>query len=166
MNSYFATKCEKIEAEKAAEAARERSRSPVDNNAREAGVSLDSALKSGLLTTKAPEQLTFVTWNIDGLDQKNLKRRTRAVIETLTKISADIVFLQEVIPETFSYIESKMTNYDCIAAKQSEYFVATLLRRGRVYMDRHKVVDFPTTRMFRHVLAVQVRSLKIRINSS
>ena len=78
----------------------------------------------------------------------------------MTKISADIVFLQEVIPETFSYIESKMTNYDCIAAKQSEYFVATLLRRGRVYMDRHKVVDFPTTRMYRHVLAVQVRKLK------
>jgi len=48
-----------------------------------------------------------------------------------------------------------MTNYECIAAKQSDYFVATLLRRGRVYMDRHKVVDFPTTRMYRHVLAVQ-----------
>ena len=156
LNSYFATKCEKLEAEKAAEAARERSRSPVEGEAREAGVSLDSALRSGVLTTQAPEQLTFVTWNIDGLDQKNLKRRTRAVIETLTKISADIVFLQEVIPETFSYIESKMTNYECIAAKQSDYFVATLLRRGRVYMDRHKVVDFPTTRMYRHVLAIQV----------
>ena len=160
LNSYFATKCEKLEAEKAAEAARERSRSPVEGEAREAGVSLDSALRSGLLTTQAPEQLTFVTWNIDGLDQKNLKRRTRAVIETLTKISADIVFLQEVIPETFSYIESKMTNYECIAAKQSDYFVATLLRRGRVYMDRHKVVDFPTTRMYRHVLAIQVGKIK------
>ena len=73
LNSFFATKCEKLEAEKAAEAARERSRSPVDNNAREAGVSLNSALRSGLLTTKAPEQLTFVMWNIDGLDKKNLK---------------------------------------------------------------------------------------------
>ena len=155
LNSFFAKKCEKIEAEKAAEVARERSRSPIE--AGEAGASLDSALRSGVLTTQAPEQLTFVTWNIDGLDQKNLKRRTRAVIETLIKISADIVFLQEVIPETFSYIESKMTNYECIAAKQSDYFVATLLRRGRVYMDRHKVVDFPTTRMYRHVLAVQVR---------
>ena len=70
------------------------------------------------------------------------------------------MFLQEVIPETFSYIESKMTNYDCIAAKQSEYFVATLLRRGRVYMDRHKVVDFPTTRMYRHVLAYNIFSIR------
>ena len=115
-----------------------------------------------MLTTMAPKHLNLVTWNIDGLDQKNLKRRTRAVIETLLNMSADIVFLQEVIPETFSYIESKLTNYECIAAKQSDYFVATLLRRGRVYLDRHKVVDFPTTRMFRHVLAVQVRSAYVR----
>ena len=68
MNSYFATKCEKIEAEKAAEVARERSRSPIE--VEEAGSSLDSALRSGVLTTQAPEQLTFVTWNIDGLDKR------------------------------------------------------------------------------------------------
>ena len=138
-----------------------RSRSP-GSDVGEAGTSLDSALRSGVLTTMAPKHLNLVTWNIDGLDQKNLKRRTRAVIETLLNMSADIVFLQEVIPETFSYIESKLTNYECIAAKQSDYFVATLLRRGRVYHDRHKVVDFPTTRMFRHVLAVQVRSAYVR----
>jgi len=152
LNSYFATKCEKLEAEKAEEMTR--SRSPGSDGG-EAGTSLDSALRAGVLTTMAPKHLNLVTWNIDGLDQKNLKRRTRAVIETLLNMSADIVFLQEVIPETFSYIESKLTNYECIAAKQSDYFVATLLRRGRVYLDRHKVVDFPTTRMFRHVLAVQ-----------
>ena len=118
-------------------------------------VSVETALESGMLTTQAPTQLTFVTWNIDGLDQKNLKRRTRAVIETLNNVGADIVFLQEVIPETFSYLESKLTNYDCYAAKQENYFVATLLRRGRVYYDKHKVIDYPTTRMYRHLLAVR-----------
>ena len=102
-------------------------------------------------------ELTFITWNIDGLHPHLLRERTEAVIVTLTKMSADIVFLQEVIPETFSIIKSRMTNYECIAAKQSEYFVATLLRRGRLSLVRHKVVNFPNSMMDRHVLAVQVR---------
>ena len=106
-------------------------------------------------------ELTFVTWNIDGLHPHLLRERTEAVIVTLTKMSADIVFLQEVIPETFSIIKSQMTNYECIAAKQTEYFVATLLRRGRMSLVRHKVVNFPNTMMDRHVLAVQVR-IKIK----
>ena len=154
LNSYFAAKCEKLEAERSTEVGTEPE--TVGDDDKEAGDSLESALQSGVLTTQAPATLTLVTWNIDGLDQKNLKRRTRAVIETLQNVGADIVFLQEVIPETFSYIESKLPNYECIAAKQDNYFVATLLRRGRVYLDKHKVVDFQTTRMYRHVLAVQV----------
>ena len=101
----------------------------------------------------------MISWNIDGLEQKNLGKRTEAVVKTIKESSADIVFLQEVIPETFSYLESKLTGYECIAAKQENYFVATLVRRGRVYVDKHKVVDFPTTRMYRHVLAVQVCSV-------
>ena len=52
----------------------------------------------------------------------------------------------QVIPETFSYIESKMPNYICLAAKQHNYFVATLLRKGRVYLDHHTVKDFHTSR--------------------
>ena len=78
------------------------------------------------------------------------------MITTLETLAADVVFLQEVIPETFSYIESKLTNYQCIAAKQENYFVATLLRKGRVYLDKYKVIDFESSRMYRHLLAVQV----------
>ena len=56
------------------------------------------------------------------------------------------LFRIQVIPETFSYIESKMPNYICLAAKQHNYFVATLLRKGRVYLDHHTVKDFHTSR--------------------
>ena len=122
---------------------------------------LVSALQEGLLSTRAPESLVFVSWNIDGLDQTNLKKRTKGVCKILEQEAADIVFLQEVfdsivfvlrppqlqvIPETFSYIESKMPNYVCLAAKQHNYFVATLLRKGRVYLDHHTVKDFHTSR--------------------
>ena len=55
------------------------------------------ALQEGLLSIKAPETLVFVTWNIDGLDQTNLKKRTKGVCKILEQEAADIVFLQEVL---------------------------------------------------------------------
>ena len=151
------------------------------------------------MSTKAPESLVFVTWNIDGLDQTNLKKRTKGVCKILEQEKADVVFLQEVffnlnviilssfsievIPETFSYIESKMPNYVCLAAKQDNYFVATLLRKGRVYLDHHTVKDFHSSRfngrginpiinsshvyhfsMGRHVLAAQAHCGSVKLD--
>ena len=126
LNIFFASKCEKAETSST-------QATPMT------GPTVQEAITTGMLSTQAPSSLVMVTWNIDGLDQHNLKRRTRAVVKTLQEKAVDIVFLQEVIPETFSYLESKLPNYDCFAAKQENYFVATLLRRGRVYMDKTKV---------------------------
>lgn len=60
------------------------------------------------LTTKPPDHFTFITWNIDGLDERNLKLRCRAVIDKIEEVQADIVFLQEVIPQTFEYMKKKL----------------------------------------------------------
>lgn len=37
-----------------------------------------SALE-GQLTEEPPKNFRFITWNIDGLDEKNLKKRTKTV---------------------------------------------------------------------------------------
>ena len=66
---------------------------------------LVSALQEGLLSTKAPESLVFVTWNIDGLDQTNLKKRTKGVCKILEQEAADIVFLQEVFDLLRIYVK-------------------------------------------------------------
>lgn len=94
------------------------------------------------LTSRPPDQLVLVSWNIDGLDQHNLKKRTKAVAMIVEQEKADIVFLQEVllattphaaattqvIPETFSYLETKLPGYQCLAGGRGDYFCATLLR--------------------------------------
>ena len=114
-----------------------------------------------LLTTSPLEELTMVTWNIDGLHRKNLHKRTKAVYEILEMERADIVFLQEVIPETFSYIESKLSEtYECVAAGTGKYFVATLLRLGRVYRDTTTLVPFPASRMNRNLLHITAHTGK------
>jgi len=143
LNAYFATKCEKLQ---------EASSSQVTPDP---APTVQEAISQGILSTQAPSSLVMMSWNVDGLDNHNLKKRTRAVVKAIQDSATDIVFLQEVIPETFSYFESKLPNYECIAAKSENYFVATLLRRGRVYVDKSKVIDFPASVMYRHLLAVQ-----------
>ena len=49
-----------------------------------------------------------MSWNIDGLDEQNLKMRTKAVVRTLQSLSPDVVFLQEVVPKTLDYIQKNM----------------------------------------------------------
>lgn len=44
-----------------------------------------SAVKEGIVTEEAPKNFVFMTWNIDGLDEKNLKKRTKAVARTIEK---------------------------------------------------------------------------------
>lgn len=42
--------------------------------------------------------------------------------------------------------------------------MATLLRRGRVYLDRHTVRDFPSSSMGRHVLAAQAHCGAVKLD--
>ena len=42
-------------------------------------VNIEEGLQEGILTTQAPEELTVISWNIDGLDVKNIRKRTKGV---------------------------------------------------------------------------------------
>jgi len=147
LNAFFA---EKVDAKRKVE-----EQEVVPSQDADTSLSVDEGLRAGLLTTEPPATLTMVSWNIQGLEDNNLKKRTKAVCKILETEKADIVFLQEVVPETFSYIESKLSGYDCIAGQDGDYFVATLLRVGRVYRDNSSVTNYPGTRMGRHLLHVQ-----------
>ena len=51
--------------------------------------------------------LTVLSWNVDGLDGRNILERTRKVCHTINSRKPDIVFLQEVIKDTLSIYQSK-----------------------------------------------------------
>ncbi|KAJ9588028.1 hypothetical protein L9F63_028160, partial [Diploptera punctata] len=84
-----------------------------------------------------------------------VKARTKAVCKIIFMEQPDIVFLQELIPETFSYIEDKLPEYMCIAGNTDGYFIATLLRRFTVYYDRHGIKPHPGSLMLRNMLIVE-----------
>ncbi|KAK6641484.1 hypothetical protein RUM44_013196 [Polyplax serrata] len=114
------------------------------------------------VTTEPPPRLKFLTWNLDGLDVHNLKRRTRAVIKLIEKHEPDIIFLQEVIPESADYFESKLPEYKCIRGGEDDYFTMTLLRIFTIFYDNSCTVDFPDTQMGRNLLITEAHMGKLK----
>lgn len=102
-------------------------------------------------------QLTLVTWNIDGLDESNLLERARGVCSYLALYSPDVVFLQEVIPPYFTYLQKRAVSYNIIPGNDYGYFTVIMLKKSRVKLLKQEITPFPTTSMMRNLLSVHVR---------
>ncbi len=126
----------------------------------------------------------LLTWNVDGLDDKNLVIRTKAVGTIIVKSvlvshlvrfhcsspvqrslrfreKPDVIFLQEVVDEMLPIIGSYVDDqYLQLSGRNKDslipYFTLTLLRRDRVKFSSHLVLPFPTTMMGRTLLIAQV----------
>ncbi|KAA0185833.1 putative 5' tyrosyl DNA phosphodiesterase, partial [Hyalella azteca] len=129
-----------------------------DGEENELVVTFDSkmveALEGVQVSTVAPSKFSIISWNIDGLEPSCLKKRTKAVIKTIEEERPDVVFLQEVVPVTYSYMEERLPQYMFIAAGSEGYFTTMLLLRTTVYFDGHELVSFPSTVMSRNLLVV------------
>lgn len=104
-----------------------------------------------------PEKMVFITYNIDGLNDKSVIPRTKGVCDIIKREEADVVFLQEVIPETYSCIEQGLPGYKCISGGSDGYFTTTLLRTKTVTYNEHEIVRFPTSVMERNMLIVKAK---------
>jgi tyrosyl-DNA phosphodiesterase 2 len=117
-------------------------------------------------TTRAPSSFTYVTWNIDGLDQKNLRARCKAVCKMLEHYKVDIICLQEVVPETLAIIEDELASYHCVrdtTIHEDAYFSVILVRVFTVYIDDFKVDPFPTTSMGRNLITLNCHIGKAKL---
>lgn len=70
---------------------------------------------------------------------------------------ADVVFLQEVIPETAAYILQKLPHYHCSFGGEVGYFSGTLLKKSSISFVESEIIEFPETRMMRNILKINVR---------
>jgi len=57
-----------------------------------------TATATATATLEPPEEMQLLSWNVDGLDDKNLKARTEAVAAVISRGRYAVVFLQEVTP--------------------------------------------------------------------
>lgn len=102
--------------------------------------------------------LRLLSWNIDGLDGRNLEERITAVYQTILLKQPDVVYLQEVIQPTLAILQKKLkSKYHCLApaSPPAHYFVAILVKQ-----QPHSVPGslssetYPGTRMGRQLVQV------------
>ena len=104
------------------------------------------------------QNFTLLTWNIDGLDPKNLQERSSAVIQFINTRTPDIVFLQEVVPLSQEWIKKQCPTYNCIfSGYRSTYYNAILLLKSRVkVVGEYDTVPFQGSIMGRHYMYCDV----------
>ncbi|CAH1797223.1 unnamed protein product [Owenia fusiformis] len=111
------------------------------------------------------KRIRLMSWNIDGLDEKNLETRTDAVIDTILRESPDIVFLQEVIDQTQTQIRERCSNYAMVSAYDpnagmvDQYFVCIMMKKSTVKCKKGNIdlIEFPNSVMSRNLLKVKAK---------
>ncbi|XP_046650688.1 tyrosyl-DNA phosphodiesterase 2-like [Daphnia pulicaria] len=107
----------------------------------------------------------MISWNIDGLDDRNLKMRTKSVVKIIQTHNPDVVFLQEVIPKTLDYLENNLPQFKFFPGNVDGYFTVTMLNMFTINYDSHEIIDFLATTMGRNLLKVEAHMgpLKLKL---
>ncbi|XP_030639000.1 tyrosyl-DNA phosphodiesterase 2 [Chanos chanos] len=103
-----------------------------------------------------PNQLTVLTWNIDGLDGDEFKERTLGLLYCLGKLRPDVILLQELIQPSLRILQHVMKDYEILTGADEGYFTGMLLRKSRVQLLQSNIVKYPTTEMGRNLLIANV----------
>ncbi|XP_064596734.1 tyrosyl-DNA phosphodiesterase 2-like [Liolophura sinensis] len=104
--------------------------------------------------------MKLICWNINGLQSKNLRLRTLAVCDVINTEHPEVVFLQEVIRQTFLMLKKECPHYTVLQASDKDYFTAILLRKSCVTVEEHVVHPFPTS-----VMARKLQTVKCIVNN-
>ncbi|XP_037374832.1 tyrosyl-DNA phosphodiesterase 2 [Talpa occidentalis] len=154
LNSYFESPVEESTLKSLSETSPERE--PCVDLTKEETTDSSSSKTSSFENMQQEDgsMLSVITWNIDGLDLKNLQERARGVCSYLALYSPDVLFLQEVIPPYYSYLKKRASNYEIITGREEGYFTAIMLKKSRVKFKSKEIIPFPNTEMMRNLLCV------------
>ena len=114
------------------------------------------------MAAKVDASLRLLSWNIDGLDERNLRERTEEVCRLILLKRPHVVFLQEVVAASQIILSKKLGSVYSLHVSPSppfHYFPAILTNKrcGEVtIMGELEVLDFPGSSMGRHLLQLPV----------
>ena len=108
-------------------------------------------------TLRTGFKLSVLSWNINGLDPKNLETRTQAVVDLINQRAPHVVFLQEVVSKSLSLLQRTLgTAYSVhFSPPNHRYFPAVLVTKScpKIVIDGEIVIsNFPGSKMDRHLL--------------
>ncbi|XP_005158360.1 tyrosyl-DNA phosphodiesterase 2 [Danio rerio] len=100
--------------------------------------------------------LTVLSWNIDGLDDENVRDRVKGLLSHLGKYRADVVLLQELVPPCVKILKNVIKDDQFLEGSEDGYFCGILLRKERVQCIQSNIVKYPTTEQGRNLLIANV----------
>ena len=106
--------------------------------------------------------LKLLSWNIDGLDDRDLRERTVYVCDFILARKPHVVFLQEVVNLSWGPLIvarlGHIYNCHCSLNPPADYYNAILImKEGVSVKDDLKVYPFPGNHMGRHLLQMSVK---------
>ncbi|XP_068200848.1 tyrosyl-DNA phosphodiesterase 2-like [Palaemon carinicauda] len=113
---------------------------------------------------RVPIVFSLISWNIDGIEERNLENRIKGILKVLKREEPDVVYFQEVVPFTLTYLKEHLPQYKILVGSEEGYFIVTLLKIARVEYDSHEVQPFENTIMDRNLLCVQAHLGKVKLN--
>ncbi|KAK7899071.1 hypothetical protein WMY93_019924 [Mugilogobius chulae] len=129
----------------------------MDQNAPQTCIDVTEESPSSTQPTEEDDhKLSFITWNVDGLDTEDLPERARGFCSFLSIYNPDVVFLQELISPYVQYIKRRADDYLIIKGGEEGYFTGIMLKKSRVKLLEENIVPYPTTQMMRNLLVAQV----------
>lgn len=119
-------------------------------------VACDSSKEAEGAQAVSQTDLKLVTWNVDGLNDKQIDSRILSICNIINRLDPDVVFLQEVVTSIQELVRKELSRYMYIPGDKQGYFAVTLLKKQSVKCISHSVVPFTSTKMERHLVCAEV----------
>jgi len=134
-------------------------------------ISSNDILHDKILTSQAlineddfPNELTLLSWNIDGLDEISQNKRFTAVLHVIANVNPEIIFLQEVVNQHLKPLDDllgKMYN-TFISDPKAPYFCVTLVSKN-IMVKASEVIPLQNSEMLRSATIVEAKWQNLRI---
>ncbi|XP_037555229.1 tyrosyl-DNA phosphodiesterase 2 [Dermacentor silvarum] len=102
-----------------------------------------------------PGSLKFITWDTNGLEHRNLLPRTQAGCSIIRDADPDVVFLQEVVPESDVVIWPVFQDYRYVRKYSPGNFTVTMLKKATTEIKRRKIRPLNHDRVEREVMTIE-----------
>ena len=109
-----------------------------------------------------PKLFRHITWNIDGMTEKNIKIRITAVCNLILSEKAELIFLQEVTSPCEMIIRENLGNKfeifsGNVDSRVDPYYIMTLVAKNSVFkVESNQILNFRQTQMSRNIIKTNV----------
>uniref|UniRef100_A0A914NAA0 Endonuclease/exonuclease/phosphatase domain-containing protein n=1 Tax=Meloidogyne incognita TaxID=6306 RepID=A0A914NAA0_MELIC len=112
-----------------------------------------------------PSELTLISWNVDGLDDRQREKRFTAALYIIAKTNPEVIFLQEMVEPLMPQLNGLMSPmYSTFIQKPNCGYFCIILVSKNIKIIKDEFIPFDNTKMGRGMLIVEGIWQNLKIN--